>query len=80
MRLFWYLGALGCGILGSLGVLRVAERMVSGGGEGPLGMQALFGIGFLGMGLQALRKARAPLRPRAGSRTAPSAPPPSTQP
>lgn len=79
MRLFWYLGALACGILGSLGVLRVAERLVFGGGEGPLGMQALFGIGFLGMGLKALRKARAPLLPRSGSRT-PSAPPASTQP
>ena len=58
VHVFWYLVFLLSGALGALGILRAFERLIFGGGQGPLTMQFGFGLGLLILAAQALRKAR----------------------
>ncbi|QDE84887.1 hypothetical protein BHS07_26955 [Myxococcus xanthus] len=63
MAIFWYLLVTLLGALGTLSVLRVLERLVFGGGSGPLLVQAGMGLGLLMLAKRALDKARASRRP-----------------
>ncbi|GEM_PF-3205959 len=64
MRFLWYFFAFVCGTLGLLSTLRSLERMIYGGGSGSMAMQAMFGLGFVMLAIQAWRKARADALPR----------------
>ena len=59
MRVVWYLFVVALGVIGALAILRVGERLVAGGGLGPVWVQLLIGLLCLFGAWQSLRRARA---------------------
>lgn len=58
MNFFRYFLVLIFGAMGVLSVFRGLERLIYGGGEGPLAMQLGMGLGFLMFAVRILRSAR----------------------
>lgn len=57
MQIVYYLLTFVCGLLGTLGLLRSIERLITG--QGVMVVQLAIGCGFLSLAWKTLRKARA---------------------